>query len=297
MLNSIRLLMSRSPKVKAFLPILTTSFLVGTALAEKPASEYKELPLWEFGIFSGVAEIPHYPGSSETDTYVLPLPFFIYRGDRVQSDREGLKSVFVDTDHWKINMSLSGKPPVQEDNKAREGMPELHPLLELGPALSYFFIREPDLKLYFFSALREVSEWDLLDVRHAGFRGTTELIAQKKIHLRDDDVIHCGFRFGAVFSDADYHAVFYDVPAAFATETRMPYRTGGGYSGLILSSSLLYRFNDRLALGGFLKYDYLPGADFEDSPLVQQDDNITAGIAMIWTARKSSKTVLRKEIW
>ena len=268
-----------------------------SSYGEGAKTPYKELPLWEFGVFSGIAEIPHYPGSSETDTYVLPLPFFIYRGDHMQSDREGLKSVFVNTDHWKINMSLSGKPPVQEDNQAREGMPDLHPLLELGPALSFFFIRDRFTQLYLFTAFREVSEWDLLDVRHAGFRGTTELIGRKRIFLNDDDTIHCGFRFGAMYSDADYHALFYDVTENFRTETRPTYRTGSGYSGLSFSTSLLYRFNETFALGGFMKYDYLQNATFEDSPLVQRDDNVTGGIALIWNARRSKKTVTRKDAW
>ena len=98
------------------------------------AQEAKELSLWEFGLFSGAARVPHYRGSDEYNIYALPFPYFIYRGEIIQASRDGLKGVFYKNNYIETNISLSGNPPVDGNNNARQGMPDLDALFELGPA-------------------------------------------------------------------------------------------------------------------------------------------------------------------
>lgn len=44
-------------------------------------------------------------------------------------------------------------------------------------------------------------------------------------------------------------------------------------------------------LGGFIKWDTLDGAEFEDSPLVRDKSQFTAGIAISWVLKVSEKSV------
>jgi outer membrane protein len=44
-------------------------------------------------------------------------------------------------------------------------------------------------------------------------------------------------------------------------------------------------------MGGFIGYDNLSGAAFDDSPLLETDHSFMAGVAVAWIFKKSSKTV------
>ena len=57
-----------------------------------------QLPLWEVGVGVVVLDLPDYPGADERTNYVLPLPFFAYRGDVFKVDRDGVRGLFFKTD-------------------------------------------------------------------------------------------------------------------------------------------------------------------------------------------------------
>ena len=79
---------------------------------------------------------PDYPGSDQSSPYVLPFPYFVYRGEILKADRHGLRGVFFDTDRIELNLSLGASLPVKsDDNRARQGMPDLQPTVELGPSI------------------------------------------------------------------------------------------------------------------------------------------------------------------
>ena len=92
-------------------------------------------PLWEFGIFVGGARIPAYRGSRTYETYAFPAPFLIYRGEIFQSDRDGASGIFYRSERLESTLSFGGNIRVDADNTAREGMDDLDPILEVGPAL------------------------------------------------------------------------------------------------------------------------------------------------------------------
>jgi outer membrane protein len=43
-------------------------------------SNAEPLPLWEVGAGIGALSVPDYRGSEARSTYVLPAPYFVYRG-------------------------------------------------------------------------------------------------------------------------------------------------------------------------------------------------------------------------
>jgi outer membrane scaffolding protein for murein synthesis (MipA/OmpV family) len=54
--------------------------------------------------------------------------------------------------------------------------------------------------------------------------------------------------------------------------------------------SLTKRF-PRYWVGGFLRYENISGAVFEDSPLVKQESALSVGLALSWVFGESSKRV------
>src|SRR5258708_18193841 len=90
------------------------------------------LPLWEAGAGIGATTLPHYRGSDQSRTWVLPVPYLVYRGEslKVDDDRRprGLLS-----DKVELEFSLSGSPPAKH-NDARRGMPHLDTPPEIAPA-------------------------------------------------------------------------------------------------------------------------------------------------------------------
>jgi outer membrane protein len=53
------------------------------------------------------------------------------------------------------------------------------------------------------------------------------------------------------------------------------------------------RHFDRIRVGAFIRYDYLSGAAFDDSPLVETDHSLMGGVAVSWILKKSTRTVTR----
>jgi MipA family protein len=99
----------------------------------------QKLLLWEAGL--GVAPItfPDYRGADEQSNFVLPLPYFVYRGERLKVDRNGPRGILFDTKRLQLDLSLNASIPVEsDDNEARRGMPDIDPTLEIGPVLKYY---------------------------------------------------------------------------------------------------------------------------------------------------------------
>ncbi|MDA1044422.1 MAG: MipA/OmpV family protein, partial [Verrucomicrobia bacterium] len=162
--------------------------LLGTSLVSHGAEPFVpdiDKPLWELGLFSGLASIPHYRGSDESEVYALPLPYLIYRGEHVQASREGLRGVFFQSESLESSVSFSGNPPVDSDNKARRGMEELDPLLEFGPALKWYPLGyDPIHRLYLHAAGRAVFSFsEDLDVNYQGLRGNLDMVYRKRNFL------------------------------------------------------------------------------------------------------------------
>src|SRR5688500_10671697 len=95
-------------------------------------------PLWEVGAGATVLSFPDYRGSDQTRTYVLPIPYFVYRGEFLKADRNGVRGIFFDSDNVRISASAGASFPIEsKDNDARLGMPDLKPTVELGPAVDF----------------------------------------------------------------------------------------------------------------------------------------------------------------
>ena len=251
-----------------------------------------QLPLWEAGVGVAAVNFPDYRGADERTTYVLPIPYFIYRGDVFRIDREGVRGLFFKSENVELDISLNAAIPVEsEDNQARQGMPDLDPTLEIGPTLDFTLYRGAnrhsalELRL----PLRAVIATDFTHARSAGF------VFQPQLNLDLHELTPLsGWRVGAaigpVFGDRRHHEYFYGVEPAFATATRPAYDAKAGYGGTQLTLSTSRRF-PHFWVGAFIRYDYLGGAVFRDSPLVRQDYALAGGFAVSWIFARSGKLV------
>jgi len=208
-----------------------------------------------------------YRGSEHYRPYALPLPYFLYQGPVFKADRDGVRGDFWSGQRMEFNISMDGSlNGNSDDNEARRGMPELESAVEFGPSLNIRLSGE---------SFRE--GWSL------------RLPVRAVITISGDGLDHIGnvfnprlswrmpefyegwrasFALGAMFADRDYHAYFYDVAAPYVIEGRPFYRTDGGYSGSFLRFTL-YRPWQKWRFGVSLRYDYLGGAAFTESPLVE----------------------------
>ncbi|MGC2517597.1 MAG: MipA/OmpV family protein [Burkholderiales bacterium] len=252
----------------------------------------EELPLWEAGAGIGVIDFPHYRGSNERQTWVLPAPYFVYRGKILQIDERRMRGLFFHSDWAELELSLNGAVPVKSsDDEARRGMPDLDGTLEIGPSLNLFLLHSDDgkIKLDLRLPVRAVIATDFSHTRSAG------RLFQPNVNLDVRDVLghrglNLGLLGGPIFSDRRYNQYFYAVDPAFATANRPAYSPGGGYAGAQFIAALSKRY-PRFWIGGYAKWDTLSGAVFADSPLVKEKQNFTAGIAVAWILGASKTTV------
>lgn len=252
-------------------------------------SHAREAPLWEVGAGVAVIDFPDYRGSDERHSYVLPVPYIVYRGEFLKVDREKVRGLFFKNDKAELDVSLNGSVPVKSaDNRARQGMPDLEPTVEVSPSLNLFLLHsEPrrinlDLRL----PLRPV-----IDI-HGKYFG---YIFQPQLNLDVHDVAgnagwNLGLAAGPIFADQRYHQRLYGVDPAYATALRPAYTARGGYAGSQFISALSKRF-PHYWVGGFVKWDTVQGAVFEDSPLVKTKQNFTAGFAVSWIFAESTTRV------
>jgi len=261
---------------RAALCFLALNTIPSTAPAES-------LPLWEAGAGVGVIDFPDYRGSAKRRTYVLPVPYLVYRGEILKVDRESVRSRLFTSRDVKLDLSVNGSPPVKSnDNPARQGMPNLDPIFEAGPALNVSLARSTDdkYKLDFRLPVRPAFTTDFSYVKSVGWIAQP-LLALDIANPFGGTKSNLGLQGGPIYTDRRYNNHFYGVDAAFATPERPAYTARGGYAGNQFIVALSRRYPNYW-IGGFIKWDTLNGAVFEDSPLVKKKQLFSAGFAMSW---------------
>ena len=65
--------------------VLSLMFLSLKTFAQQDITLEDDLrPVWEAGAFLGVFNNPEYPASNQSNTNVVPVPYFIYRGETLR---------------------------------------------------------------------------------------------------------------------------------------------------------------------------------------------------------------------
>lgn len=277
--------------MKRFGPLISLLML---AVAFVPVPSFAEdVPLWEAGAGITVLNFPQYRGSDQRKTYVLPIPYFVYHGKILKVDGDRIRGLFFKSDRVELDMSLGGSIPVDSShNVAREGMPDLDPSLEFGPAINIRLAGSAHEKISLQLRLPVRAAIDI----NADYLG---LVFQPRLNLDIHNLggnsgWNLGLATGPIFADQRFHEHFYSVAPEFATPDRPAYYADGGYGGFQFVSSLSKRY-PKVWVGGFIKLDTLAGAVFRDSPLVKNEQNFTAGIAVSWIFARSKRLAKSEE--
>ena len=219
-------MIKRQPRIAGL--ILCAALFLG--LSQQAAAE--TVPQWELGAGVVGLMLPDYRGSDEVRSYILPVPYIIYRLEWLKADRTGIRSKLLNWEQAEVNLSLSATPPVRsKNNRTREGMSDLKPMVELGPTLDVHLWRSDGRRFK-------------LDVRtpvRAAF--TVES------HPRDAGVSlsptlnfdvagiggrpwQLGMLAGPIFATRRQHQYYYGVSESDARPDRPAFDADGGYAGL-----------------------------------------------------------------
>lgn len=261
--------------------------VTGKAMADKP--------LWEAGAGVAAVNFPDYRGSDQRRSYMLPVPYIVYRGEFLKVEREKVRGLLFKSEKTELDISVNGAVPVKSSkNRARAGMPNLSPSFEIGPSLNLTLFRSEnknsqlDLRL----PLRPVFAVSSSGVRNEGWLFQPQI----NLDLRNISALpewNVGILTGPIFGDTRYHQYVYGVEPAYATPTRPAYQARGGYAGMQFISAISKRSRNYW-MGAFIKLDTLNGAVFADSPLVRSRTNASAGFAISWVL-DVSKTMVKDE--
>jgi MipA family protein len=276
--------MSLQRRLSSIAMLLLAGLAAGQALAV-------EKPLWELGVGMSALHFPDYRGADESGFFALPFPFVVYRGTFLKADKDGIRGSFFDSDRVDLNVSLGASVPVSSDeNRAREGMPDLQPTVELGPSLDLTLWRSQDrrytldLRLPARAAVTVMGGMD-----YVGWEFSPRVV----LDVSDFAGIagwNLGLLAGPIYGSQRSHDYFYSVAPQFANADRPAFDAEGGYAGSQFLVSMSKRY-PKYWLGAFVRWDSLNDAVFADSPLVRQEDYFAAGVAFAWVLKESSRMV------
>lgn len=251
----------------------------------------EQLPLWEVGVGVGGLSFPVYRGSDERRDFLFPVPYLVYRGETFKADRRGVRGEIIDHERFQLNISGSASLPVGGGEvAARLGMPDLKATVGIGPSIDYKLWQNAgqDLRLDFQLPVRaaftlqsspDFAGWQLAPRLNLGIE-----------HPGGLDGWRMGLLAGPIYGSKHEHEYVYSVAPQYATAARPAYDARGGYGGSQFLVSMSKRFTGYW-VGGFVRYDTLKGAVFEDSPLVHRTDYLAAGFGVSWIIGESSQRV------
>ena len=265
----------------------------------------KKMPLFEYGIGGGAVYTPDYPGSSEARGKSLFLPYFIYRGKLFQLGSEnGARAVTIKKNQFELDLSMGGALRAEsKKNKARQGMPNLDYLLEVGPQLIVYFDERRDTyagtsRLEFRLPLRGVFSTDFTNFNLQGYTASTQLHYTYDNIMGTKHAVNVSVR--TTWASQEFQDYLYAVKPEFVIDNNLPEYQGRinrpAYRALsgLLSRRISFVFkpylNKRLRIfWGFSVYSY-KGAANQDSPLFKVDHGWSSGLALLWTWGASKQT-------
>ncbi|MBX6744501.1 MAG: MipA/OmpV family protein [Acetobacteraceae bacterium] len=263
------------------------------ALVAAPAmaQDGTRLPLFEAGIFGGGGWLPDYPAAAQNHARGVVLPFLIYRGELLRSDERGLRGRILRGRDLEFSLSFNGSLRASSrDNRAREGMPDLDYLGEVGPALRWVAWRDGSrrritLELPF----RAVFSTDFSQTHYRGYTFAPELAFEQTGLFFPRARARVGI--GPVFGSGRFMDYFYQVRGEFARPGRPAYDAHGGYLGTRLQFSYRVPVTDRISIGGGGRLENFSGATNADSPLFRREFNFTLLGGVSFALYRSEATV------
>ncbi len=258
------------------------------ALALAWPAQAQQLPVFEAGIAAGGGWLPAYPASDQNRWRGLVVPYVIYRGDLFRADDTGLRARTNLSQGIELSVSASaGFNGSSRDITAREGMPDLDWLGEIGPTLRFTLWRADDAaqprRILLDTPVRAVFSTDWSSVSFRGFTFAPD-IAYEHVNFLSP-FARLRLSAGVVFGTDRYTDYFYQVDPEFARPGRQAYESRAGYVGSRVSVSYRLPVNERVSLVAGGRIENFSGAANAGSPLFRREWNasVVAGVAVaLW---------------
>lgn len=252
------------------------------------AGKANRLPLWQAGASIGVVTIEHYTGSNQQHNFPLLIPAYIYRGDRLRVTPGSVRGLFYSSEHFAIDVSLSGELPVYSgNNDARKDMPDIPLTGEIGPRLVarvYGNGNGDGIDVLVRIPMRIVGG---IDGTTGGWTlGPNILIA----NINNLPLGFSGFASASIkYGSEDYNKLFYGVDERYSTSWRPAYRAKSGITWYSFLFSAGRHFTGSFSTRFYIRWRTLSGSVIADSPLVKTENNFSAGFGFTWLPWKSKR--------
>lgn len=264
-------------------------------VVETTPSSFTLKPRWELGVGGGFVSGFDYPASSETSNRGIALPFFVYRSSIFRAGDGGVRAVAIEQPRFTLDLSVGGSLNADSDgNSAREGLPDLDFLFEIGPR---FQLRIMDTILPTGERLQGRFTTDLRAVFATDFSGVDSLgaVADFGVGFNLSNIRGLGItvltRLDATFASEGLQDYFYQVDPEFVTPDRQFFDASAGYLETTLFAGFAVRpFSSVRVFTGFIK-SFFHGASNEDSPLFEVDEQTRFAVALVWTLATSKKLI------
>ena len=225
----------------------------------------------------------HYRGSDQGRLWTFPLPYFNYSSDRIEVDPSFIRGIIFHNEWFSFKLSLMAGPNAEsKKNRARAGMPSLDYTLEAGPMMVFYLWKSDnkEFALNFEWPFREVMATDFSYLKHVG------LFTVPYLNLKHEGTPatwnwRSELSVSPMFADQKYHEYFYGVDKQFVLPNRPSYHARGGYSGLQTTVFFNKRIGNLIIIP-VVRWDYLNGATFMNSPLVKIKNYLLAGLGTFW---------------
>ena len=238
----------------------------------------------ELGAGTFFTSLPKYLGSEEQNSYTLPFPYFYYRSDKLEIERNSFTRYFWQQNNWYLDFSATGNLPVEsKKTKIRKAMPDLDFVGQLGPEIKHYLIGSPNSAEQFSVAfnIRKAVATDLTYLSSVGWHSSIAIAYNTKLPAIFNGELELNTRLNLNAADHNYLDYYYGVKPQYQTTQRSYYTATSGYFNHGLSFGLTWQ-KEAIWMGGFLKYNSLSNSKIQTSPLVTDTENWSFGLGLVW---------------
>jgi outer membrane protein len=253
-------------------------------------------PVWEVGVLAAAFNSSEYPAADRKQINIIPAPYFIYRGETLRiGDGSIARAVAIDKSWYELDLSLAGSFNANsENNEAREGMPDLDFIFELGPQLKirlskFEFERYGKGELFLNLQARAAFSTDFSGIDKRGYVFQPVLSYRQRGLLSEKTALFASL--SPTWATEKLHDYFYQVGSNVVTEQRQAYDAKNGYLGTDLSIGLSFNATDDIRVFTFARASLHSGSANEDSPLFKDKSTYSYGLGMVWQLWESEEKV------
>jgi outer membrane protein len=253
-------------------------------------------PVWEVGVFAAAFNSSEYPAADRKQINIIPAPYFIYRGETLRiGDGSIARAVAIDKSWYELDLSLAGSFNANsENNEAREGMPDLDFIFELGPQLrirlsKFEFEHHGKGELFLNLQARAAFSTDFSGIDERGYVFQPVFSYRQRGLLSEKTALFVSL--SPTWATEKLHDYFYQVGSNVATEQRQAYDAKNGYLGTDLSVGLSFNATEDIRIFTFARASLHSGSANEDSPLFRDKSTYSYGLGMVWQLWESEEKV------